>query len=106
MRRSYIGLGGQNVLLHRRLVRFYRLPVESGVLVVSVENNGPGQRAGLRQGDIVIGFDDRPVESIDDLHKTLTEEMVGAKKKLTVLRNSEKLDLEIIPEESRTRNED
>ncbi len=106
VRRSYIGLGGQNVLLHRRLVRFYRLPIESGVLVVSVEDNGPGQKAGLRQGDIVIGFDGRPIEGIDELHKVLTEEMVGVKKKLTLLRNSEKLDLDIMPEESKTRNED
>src|ERR1700740_2425 len=31
--RGYIGVGGQNVPLHRRVVRFYHLPVESGVLV-------------------------------------------------------------------------
>src|SRR5579862_1513430 len=37
IRRSYIGVGGQNVPLHRRLVRFYDLPVETGLLVVSVE---------------------------------------------------------------------
>jgi S1-C subfamily serine protease len=106
VRRSYIGLGGQNVLLHRRLVRFYRLPAESGVLVVSVEGNSPAQRAGLREGDLIIGFDAQPIAGIDELHKVLTEEMVGVKKKLTILRNSEKLDLDIMPVESKPRKED
>ena len=72
IRRSYIGLGGQNVILHRRVVRFYRLPTESGVLVVSVEENSPAQKAGLVEGDVVIGFDGRPVAGIDDLHKELS----------------------------------
>src|SRR5690349_20372918 len=36
IRRSYIGVGGQNVPLHRRLVRFFQLPVPSGVLVIGV----------------------------------------------------------------------
>ena len=38
VRRSYIGVGGQNVTLHRRLIRFYHLAVESGILVVSIED--------------------------------------------------------------------
>jgi len=102
VRRSYIGLGGQNVLLHRRIVRFFRLPTESGVLVVSVESNSPAQRAGLREGDIIIEFDGLPIPGIDELHKVLTEEKVGVTKKLTILRNSGKLDLGIMPEESKS----
>jgi S1-C subfamily serine protease len=106
IRRSYIGLGGQNVPLLRRFVRFFHLPVESGVLVVSVEENSPAQRAGLLEGDIVIGFDDQPVVGIDDLHKMLTEERVGVRAKLTILRRSEKLEIDIVPEESRIRGAD
>ncbi len=101
IRRSYIGLGGQTVILHRRLVRFYHLPVESGVLVLSIEANSPGQKAGLLEGDVIIGFNDHPVSGIDDLHKTLTEERVGVKTNLTIIRRTEKLVLEIIPQESR-----
>ena len=106
IRRSYIGLGGQNVPLLRRFVRFFRLPVESGVLVVSVEKNSPAQRAGLSEGDVIIGFDDQPIAGIDDLHKMLTEEKVGVHTKLMILRRSEKLDLDIVPEESRARADD
>jgi S1-C subfamily serine protease len=101
VRRSYIGVGGQNVTLHRRIVRFHRLPVESGVLVVSIEGNSPAQKAGLMEGDVIVGFDGRPTAGIDDLHKGLTEEKVGVSTPLTILRRSEKLVLNIVPEESR-----
>jgi S1-C subfamily serine protease len=86
-------------------VRFYHLPVESGVLVVSIEENSPAKRAGLSEGDIIIGFDGQPVSGIDDLHKLLTEEKVGVKTTLTVIRHTEKLNLPIIPEESKPREE-
>ena len=103
IRRSYIGLGGQNVPLHRRIVRFFRLPVESGVLVVSMEENSPAKRAGLSEGDIITGFDGKPISGIDDLHRMLTDEKVGVKTDLLILRRSEKLTLPIVPAESRPR---
>lgn len=98
--RSYIGLAGQNVPLPRRIVRFYHLAVESGILVVSFENNSPARRGGLREGDIIIGFDDRPVAGIDDLHKLMTEERIGRKCALLVIRGTDKLTISVIPEES------
>jgi hypothetical protein len=49
---------------------------------------------------------DQPVVGIDDLHKMLTEEKVGVRAKLTILRRSEKLEIDIVPEESRTRGAD
>jgi S1-C subfamily serine protease len=106
IRRSYIGLGGQNVQLHRRLVRFHRLPVESGILVVHLEKNSPALRAGLTEGDVIVGFDGEPISGIDDLHRVLTEEKVGIKTMLTILRRSEKLTLEIVPEESIRREDE
>ncbi|PYJ10750.1 MAG: serine protease, partial [Verrucomicrobia bacterium] len=77
IRRSYIGVAGQNVPLHRRVIRFYNLPLETGVLVVSVEKDSPAQRAGLREGDIIVGFGERPIGSIHDLHKMLVAEQIG-----------------------------
>jgi S1-C subfamily serine protease len=106
IRRSYIGLGGQNVPLLRRIVRFYRLPVESGILVVSIEENSPAQRAGLSEGDIIVGFDSQAIAGIDDLHRMLTEEKVGVKTTLTIIRHTEKLNLDIVPEESKPREDE
>jgi S1-C subfamily serine protease len=99
--RSYIGLAGQNVPLPRRIVRFYNLKVESGILVVSFEENSPARNAGVREGDIIVGFDNRPIAGIDDLHKLLTEDRIGLKSSLVVIRNTNQLTLEVVPEESR-----
>lgn len=101
--RSYIGLAGQNVPLPRRIVRYYNLAVESGIFVISFENDSPARKGGLREGDIIIGFDDRPIAGIDDLHKLLTEERIGRESSLLVIRGIEKLSIEVTPEESRRR---
>jgi S1-C subfamily serine protease len=99
IRRGYLGVAGQNVPLHRRLVRFHRLPLESGVLVISLEAHSPAQRAGVREGDIIVAYDNQPVASIDDLHRLLTQQRTGVQSPMTVLRHTEKLELEIVPEE-------
>src|SRR5882724_776563 len=96
--RSYIGLAGQNVPLPRRIVRYYNLAVESGILVVSFEESSPARNAGLLMGDIIVGLDDRPIAGIDDLHKLLTEERIGVATPLIVLRGSRRLEISLIPE--------
>src|SRR5437660_856774 len=103
--RSYIGLAGQNVPLPRRIVRYYNLAVESGIFVISFENDSPARKGGVREGDTIIGFDDRPIAGIDDLHKLLTEERIGKKSLLTVVRGVDKLTIEVTPEESRGRDD-
>jgi S1-C subfamily serine protease len=103
IRRSYIGVAGQNVPLHRRVIRFYNLPLETGVLVVSVEKDSPARSAGLREGDIIVGFNDRPIGTIHDLHKMLVNEQIGVPTKLLVIRHTEKLELSILPAESPVR---
>jgi S1-C subfamily serine protease len=101
IRRSYIGVEAQTTPLHRRLVRFYDLPQESGVVVISVEDLSPGRKAGLREGDVIIALDGKPVAGVDDLHRLLTDARVGVSSTLTVLRYTEKLELKVVPEEAR-----
>jgi len=101
IRRSYIGVEAQTAPLHRRLVRFYDLPQESGVFVMSVADGSPAQRAGLREGDVIIALDGKPVAGVDDLHRLLTDARVGVSSSLTVLRWTEKLELRVLPEETR-----
>lgn len=103
VRRSYIGLAGQNVSVHRRLAYVYHLAVESGVLVVSIEPNSPAQTAGLHEGDLIVGFRDMPVADIDALHRLLTEGEVGVKSELLVIRGTELIQVPITPAESRPR---
>jgi S1-C subfamily serine protease len=104
IRRSYIGVAGQNVPLHRRVIRFYNLPLETGVLVASVEKDSPARRAGLREGDIIVAFNERPVGTIHDLHRMLVSEQIGVAAKLVAIRHTEKLELSILPAESKSQN--
>jgi S1-C subfamily serine protease len=100
VRRSYIGVGGQTTKIHRRLARHYQLPAETGMLVIGVEPGSPASRAGLREGDVVVEFNGQLVTGIDDLHKLLTGMQVGVRSSIVVLRSTEKLSLEIVPQES------
>jgi S1-C subfamily serine protease len=101
IRRGYLGLGGQNVALPRRLVRLHDLPVESGVLVLSVEKAGPALEAGLREGDVIISLDGQPVAGIDDLHRLLADRWTGDRARLGILRASERLTVAIVPRQTR-----
>jgi S1-C subfamily serine protease len=100
IRRSYIGVAGQNVPIHRRIVRFYNLPLETGVLVVSVEKNSPAERAGMREGDVIVAFNGQPIGSVHYLHKVLVGEQINVNANLTVIRHTEKLELSILPTET------
>lgn len=101
IRRGYLGIGAQNVPLLRRLARFYHLPNEKGLLVIAVEPQSPAAQAGLREGDIVVAYDNLPVREVDDLHKILVDERIGVRATLTVIRGQDKLDLAVYPTESK-----
>jgi S1-C subfamily serine protease len=104
IRRSYIGVAGQDVPIHRRVVRFYSLPRETGVLVASVEKESPAAKAGLRDGDVIVAFNGEPVGNIHELHKMLMAEQIGIESKIVIVRHTEKLELSIFPAESRPRD--
>lgn len=97
IRRSYIGMAGQNVPILRKITHHYGLPNRAGILVVSMDENGPAQRAGLLEGDIVHSFSGEKVEGIDELHRLLTDERVGREGKIGIIRRTENIELGIIP---------
>jgi S1-C subfamily serine protease len=101
IRRSYIGVSAQTVPIHRRVVRFYSLAKETGVVVVGIEEKSPALKAGLRDGDVIVALDDKPIAGVDDLHRLLTDAQVGAQCELTIIRHTERLTLRITPEEAR-----
>jgi S1-C subfamily serine protease len=99
VKRSYLGIGGQDAPIHQRIVRYYNLQKNQGVLVLSVEKNSPAMKAGLRVGDLIIGFENQPVSKIDELHRLLTEKKSGQESSLTVIRRTEKIRVKIVPQE-------
>ena len=95
VRRGYLGIAGQDVPLLRRVTRFHRLSQGGGVLVISTEPNGPAGAAGIREGDIIVALDTEQVASIDDLHRLLTEDRIGAIATLGLLRGTERIDIHV-----------
>jgi S1-C subfamily serine protease len=95
--RGYLGIGGQNARLRRHLVRRFELEHESGVLVLSIESGSPADRAGLRDGDVLVGLAGEGVAGVDDLHRLLTGGRIGKALPLVALRNSERVELEVVP---------
>lgn len=104
IQRSYIGVAAQTVPLHRRIVRYYDLPHETGVVVLSVEANSPASRAGLREGDVVVALGDQAVAGVDDFHRVLSDTRAGVKTSVSVIRGTEKLKVAIVPEAARATN--
>ena len=104
VRRSYIGVAGQNVPIPRALARANQIAVTSGVLVVSVEPDSPATTAGLRDGDIVLAFGGEAVTGIDDLLRCLTDDCIGRPLPMTILRTGRRRQLTIVPSESKSKS--
>ncbi|MEM9919085.1 MAG: trypsin-like peptidase domain-containing protein [Bacteroidota bacterium] len=99
VRRAYIGIAGQTLRLHPRLINRFDLKKRSGILVQSVEADGPAYNSELFQGDMIVGFNGQSVGSIDDLHKLLDETTIGKSVSLSVLRNQHLREVKVIASE-------
>ena len=99
IRRSSIGVAGQNVPLHPRVVRFHKLEANTGVLVMEVEPGSPAALAGLRPNDTIVGFQGQPIPSIDALHKRLVASAIGVPSPMMFLRGTERLFCTVVPRE-------
>jgi S1-C subfamily serine protease len=99
IRRSYLGIAGQNATIHPRLVRYHRLQQTTGVMVNGLEERGPASMAGLQRGDLILGFKGSVIASIDDLHRLLVGDEIGRTSDLSVIRGTELLTLQVTPAE-------
>lgn len=107
VRRGYLGIGAQAVPLPPKMADLLRGAAPSGrnwegaggILIQSVEAAGPAQNADLRAGDIVVQFEGRPIDSIDDLHKSLDENTIGRPIQLWALRDGGLKNLTVVPGE-------
>jgi S1-C subfamily serine protease len=93
--RGWLGIGGQTQEFSRALVRRLGLQTESGVLVVAVASGGPGEAAGLEEGDVILKLDGEVTPSVDAIHKLLNRERIGRTVELDVLRNGSRTKLKL-----------
>jgi S1-C subfamily serine protease len=98
--RGYLGLHGRNVPLAPALARQLELTQKSAVQVVNLEPDSPADQAGLLEDDLILSLADTPIESVDDLHKLLTQLPVDVPATIGLLRKDRKLERMILPTES------
>jgi S1-C subfamily serine protease len=99
IRRSFIGIAGQQVPIPRAIARANQLAVISGVFVTSVEPSGPAAAGGLRDGDVILAFAGSPVTGVDDLVRYLGEDRIGVPSEVVLLRNANRAQLTVVPVE-------
>jgi len=99
--RGYLGITGQARPLDRALVIRNQLENSCGVEVISVERNSPAYCAGIRPNDTIITIEGSRVESVDDLHRFLSESSMGKPVKMMILRGNLIRELSIVPVEVR-----
>lgn len=99
IKRAYLGLAMQQIELVPKLKAIAEVKNSRGLFISRVAEGSPAQRAGLMDGDIIFGFNDRQIETSDDLFKELTEDKIGFFQFMHVIRNSQKVELKITPVE-------
>jgi S1-C subfamily serine protease len=65
------------------------------VLITTIEVGSPAARAGLQPGDVIVAFGGEPVRGIDDLHKLLSGDRIGAETVLVAVRKADRLELRV-----------
>ena len=97
IKRAFLGIGGQVVDIPRAALRTHQLGGSRGVLVAEIDPNGAGAKGGLREGDVMVEFGGKRVESIDDLHRFLDRDVIGNRTDVVLLRLEKKAVCTVIP---------
>jgi S1-C subfamily serine protease len=97
--RPYLGVAMQSVRLPESLQRKLNLDRDAGVIVLSMETEGPAERAGVLIGDILLSLGGRPVGDTIEVQRALGEQLVGRSVPVTIVRGGELVALEIAPGE-------
>lgn len=97
--RGYLGLHVRQVPVAPELREKFALQQKSGVEILMLEEDGPAQNAGLWIDDVVVGFGGKPVASVDDLQRSLTQLPVGLPAKISLLREGRLIERTAVPAE-------
>ena len=100
VRRGYLGIAGQERPLDQYFRRLHELTSESAVEVMVVNSGTPAHRSGLREGDLIVAINGQSVKSVDDLHRFLADGAIGVAMELTVLRDLDKMRVQVVPTEA------
>jgi len=87
--RPWLGVSGLTIT--SEIASYYNLPVEKGAAVTEVWADSPAEEAGMQKGDIIIGFGDKAISSVEDLVTEVQKRKIGEKARVLLLRDGQKL---------------
>jgi S1-C subfamily serine protease len=99
VRRARLGVAAQPVNLTPRIIAANHLGTRTGVYVYELSKGKGIDNSELREGDIIVEFDGKPVATVDNLHKYLSEDMIGRSVLLGILRTGRKQHINVVPGE-------
>ena len=99
VKRAYLGLVLQQIELVPKLRQINHLGNKSALFITQIEKDSPAEKAGILSGDILYAFNEKRVETSDELFKMLTEEKIGQFQFVGVLRNNTKKEMRVTPSE-------
>jgi S1-C subfamily serine protease len=99
VKRAQLGVAAQPVNLTPRMIGANQLRTKTGVYVFEILPDADIYNNQLRIGDIIVEFEDKPVSTVDALHKYLNENVIGKKVALTILRGGRRQVITVIPGE-------
>jgi S1-C subfamily serine protease len=98
VRKAYLGINMQDVNLHQRVINYHHLENKRGIFVMSVEKDSPADSAGIKEGDVIVNFNGKAVNSGDDLFRMLDKDIISVRTPLQVIRkNSLLLSFNVLP---------
>jgi S1-C subfamily serine protease len=96
VRRAYLGVAADTVNLPRRVADAAHVGSTTAAVLHSIVENGPAARACVREGDVLLSLDGRPVEGPGPLLRMLTADAIGKRVRLQVLRQGRLLELDAV----------
>lgn len=96
-RRAFLGIAGMRRPLPPRVAR--ALGRDAGVAVTEVVAGSPAATAGLRDGDLILDVEGRPIADAGDFQRLMLGETVGRTIPLRILRTGELRELSVVPAE-------
>ncbi len=95
--KAYVGLSLQEVPINQKILRHYRLANQKGLFIINIESDSPASRSQLMEGDIIVSFNNKVMNSTHDLFKELTRREILAMTDVTIIRHTELLTLTVTP---------
>jgi S1-C subfamily serine protease len=95
--KAYLGLAMQEVQVNQKILRHYHLPNQKGLFVVTVEPDSPASRSQIKEGDILVSFHGKPINTMHELFKELTRKDILTAVDVSVIRHTELLNFPVFP---------